>query len=91
MGEFSDMTRLEQLQTKAMMVLVGIQFAAIPLYLLKAVFLDPGKAIFGAVMLGLIAGMSAFVWKTAPRQASRIHALEFLTRAHVRRKSDVLI
>ncbi|HBU63841.1 MAG TPA: hypothetical protein DEB67_15505, partial [Oceanicaulis sp.] len=70
MGEFSDMTRLEQLQTKAMMVLVGIQFAAIPLYLLKAVFLDPGKAIFGAVMLGLIAGMSAFVWKTAPRQAS---------------------
>jgi methyl-accepting chemotaxis protein len=60
------MTRLEALQAKAMMVLVGIQVAAIPVYLAKALFLDGGKALFGAIVLALIAGLSAFVWKTAP-------------------------
>ena len=64
------MTRLEALQSKAMMVLVVIQVAVIPLYLGKALFMDMGKALFGAVLLGLVAGLSAFVWKTAPRQTS---------------------
>ena len=64
------MTRLEALQAKAMMVLVGIQVAAIPVYLAKALFTDGGKALFGAILLALIAGLSAFVWKTAPREVS---------------------
>jgi len=52
------------------MVLVGIQVAAIPVYLAKALFTDGGKALFGAILLALIAGLSAFVWKTAPREVS---------------------
>ena len=64
------MTRLEALQSKAMMALVGIQVAAIPIYLGTALFMDMGKALFGAILLSLIAGLSAFVWKTTPRETS---------------------
>jgi len=64
------MTRIDALRSKAMVVILGIQCAAIPLYLGKALFVNASTALAGVIVLAIAAGLSAFVWKTAPREAS---------------------
>jgi len=69
------MTRLQSLREKAMVVIVGIQCAAVVIYLGKAAFVDGGKAVFGALILAAVAGMSAYLWRTAPKESTTRIAL----------------
>jgi methyl-accepting chemotaxis protein len=64
------MTRLETMRARAQTILLYALIGMVPVYVLAALIVAPGKALTGGVILGAVAGLAFLAWRTHPNEWS---------------------